>query len=331
MTIHKKPFLALLIASIFCSAFLAGQNTDCPPHIKIFFSDSVNLNSKLAEHIDNANKSIKTCFYAVNSEEVAYSLIKAHLRGVKVQIVMDESRLFEGDSFYPQLKNFGIAKKDTITKGLMHNKFCVIDEKLVWTGSYNPGPYAVYANNDAVAIESEELAELYTKEFEKLWTGFSYNSAKKYDNKVRLNENETLEVYFSPEDGDILLTRMTELLQNARSSIYFAQFTMTRPDIAKILIEKANQGIDVKGVMEYEQIGTYSKYSWFKNMNMDVRKDKNYCFAFHHKFFVIDKEIVVTGSLNPTIAGFKKNRENVLIIHSPEIAKEYLAYFQSVP
>ena len=67
--------------------------------------------------------------------------------------------------------------------------------------------------------------------------------------------------------------------------------------------------------MEYEQIGPYSKYPWFELKNLDVRKDKNYCFAFHHKFFIIDEKIVVTGSLNPTMAGFKKNRENILIIH----------------
>ncbi|MFH1548122.1 MAG: phospholipase D-like domain-containing protein, partial [Candidatus Omnitrophota bacterium] len=135
--------LTLLIAIFFSSVSLSEQNTDYSPHIKIFFADSINLNNKLGEYIDNANESIKACFYAVNSNEVANSLIKAQLRGVKVQIVMDESRIFEEESFYPQLKNFGIAKKDTLTKGLMHNKFCVIDGKLVWTGSYNPNAYAI--------------------------------------------------------------------------------------------------------------------------------------------------------------------------------------------
>ncbi|MBU0534008.1 MAG: DUF1669 domain-containing protein [Candidatus Omnitrophica bacterium] len=322
--------LTLLIAIFFSSVSLSEQNTDYSPHIKIFFADSINLNNKLGEYIDNANESIKACFYAVNSNEVANSLIKAQLRGVKVQIVMDESRIFEEESFYPQLKNFGIAKKDTLTKGLMHNKFCVIDGKLVWTGSYNPNAYAIHLNNDAVAVESRQLAELYEKEFEKLWTGFRGDSSGKCGNKIHLNGNETVEAYFTPEDGEVLLTRIMELLQNARTSIYFAQFTLTHPDIAEILVEKASKGIDVKGIMEYDQIGAYSKYLRFEIMNMDVRKDKNYFFPFHHKFFIIDGETVITGSLNATKSAFKKNGENVLIIHSISSAQEYLRYFENI-
>lgn len=331
MRLDKKFLLILLIAAVFCLVSLLGQNIGSSPHIKIFFSDSVNLNNKLAEYIDNAEESIKACFYSINSAEVTYSLIKAHLRGVEVQIVMDASRLFEEDSFYSQLKNFGIAKKDTTTKGLMHNKFCVIDGKLVWTGSYNPSPYAVYANNEAVAVESQQLADIYTREFEKLWAGKDTNPSAKHNNKIYLDENETVEVYFSPEDGEDLLKKMLKLLEDAKSNIYFAQFTITHPDIAKILIKKANEGIDVKGIMEYDQIGAYSKYPWFEIRGMNIRKDKNYYFPFHHKFFIIDGDTVITGSLNSTKAAFNTNGENILIIHSAEAAQEYLRYFKGIP
>jgi Phosphatidylserine/phosphatidylglycerophosphate/cardiolipin synthases and related enzymes len=134
----------------------------------------------------------------------------------------------------------------------------------------------------------------------------------------------------SPEDSVLTLEKMLELFADAKSSIYFAQFTITHPDIAQVLIKKAKEGIDVKGIMEYEQIGSYSKYPWFELMNMDVKKDKNYCFVFHHKFFIIDEEIVINGSLNPTISGFKRNRENVLIIHSPSVAGIYLKYLNNI-
>ncbi|MCK4904654.1 DUF1669 domain-containing protein [bacterium] len=332
MAVYRKVLLILLIIAtvVFSSDSLFGQNADDSSYIKIFFADSINLNNKLSEYIDNANESINACFYAIKSEEVAFSLIKAYLRGVPVQIVMDESRLFEGGSFYPQLKNFGIVKKDTITGGLMHNKFCVIDEKLVWTGSYNPNVYAVYANNDSVVIESKQLAKLYIEEFEKLWKGIRSTPSAKRGNEIYLNENETIEVYFTPENGEVSLARIKKLLQNAKTGIYFAQFTLTHPDIADILIEKANRGIEVRGIMEHDQIGAYSKYPRLEIMDIDVRKDKNYCFPFHHKFFIIDGETVITGSLNATKSAFKKNRENVLIIHSIALAQEYLRYFESI-
>ena len=163
-----------------------------------------------------------------------------------------------------------------------------------------------------------------------MWAGKDTNPSAKHNNKTYLDENETVEVYFSPEDGNILLARIMELLQNAKSSIYFAQFTITHPDIAKILIKKANKGIDVKGVMESDQIGAYSKYPWFEIRGMNIRKDKNYCFPFHHKFFIIDSETVITGSLNATKAAFNTNGENVLIINSTEVAKKYLRYFKNI-
>jgi phosphatidylserine/phosphatidylglycerophosphate/cardiolipin synthase-like enzyme len=211
----------------------------------------------------------------------------------------------------------------------MHNKFCVIDSKKVWTGSYNPNPYAVYENNDAIAVESEELAGIYTQEFEKLWGDKIDNLKGKLNHQIKI-DNVMVEVYFSPEDGAIILDKMLKLLKNAKYSIYFAQFTITHSKIAKTLIKKAKEGIDVKGIMEYGQIGPYSKYLWFELMNMDVKKDKNYTFAFHHKFFIIDENIVVSGSLNPTLAGLNKNRENILIIYSPEVAKEYLEYLKGM-
>ncbi len=335
MTIKRKFWIIhLVLLIIICCPFSLqklGAEYSQDASIKIFFSPPKDLNHELAEYIDGAQESIKACFYGIKSEEVAYALIKAHLKGVKVQIVIDEGRLFIEDSFYPKLKNFGLAKKDVITKGLMHNKFCIIDERIVWTGSYNPNPYTIYENNDAVVIESQELANMYTHEFEKLWGYRITSQGKDAKRRMQIAEDAIVEVYFSPEDSPLTLEKILKLLKEAKSSIYFAQFTITRSDIARVLIKKAKEGIDVRGIVECEQIGNYSQYPSFKLMNMNVRKDKNYCFAFHHKFFIIDEETVVTGSLNPTMAGFKKNRENVLIIHSPEIAKEYLAYFQSVP
>ena len=62
--------------------------------------------------------------------------------------------------------------------------------------------------------------------------------------------------------------------------------------------------------MEYDQIGAYSKYPQFEDVKMDVRKDKNYFFPLHHKFFLNDGETVITGSLNSTKAAFKTTSIN---------------------
>lgn len=326
----NKIILSLFLVLLTIEGKVIYPEYEHNPSVEVFFSTTEDLNNKLAECIERAREDIKGCFYGIKSEEVASALIKAHLRGVKVQIVIDEGRLFLENSLYPKLKNFDLVKEDTTTSGLMHHKFCVIDGGMVWTGSYNPNPYAEYENNDAVVVQSKEVAAVYIREFEKLWESGTKSPKKESLGKIFLDGDTTVEVYFSPEDGDFALERMLEILGDAKMSIYFAQFTITHPDIALALIRKAKKGIEVKGVVEYEQVGPYSKYPWFKLFEIDVQKDKNYFFAFHHKFFIVDEHTVITGSLNPTKAGFESNRENLLIIHSSKIAKEYLEYFLSI-
>ena len=47
----------------------------------------------------------------------------------------------------------------------------------------------------------------------------------------------------------------------------------------------------------------------------------------HHKVFIIDNKIVVTGSYNPTKNGNEHNDENMLIMHDAMLAEKYVAEF----
>ncbi len=55
----------------------------------------------------------------------------------------------------------------------MHDKFAVVDEAVVMTGSFNWTTQAVRNNQENILfIENEELARKYLQEFNKLWTDF---------------------------------------------------------------------------------------------------------------------------------------------------------------
>ena len=62
---------------------------------------------------------------------------------------------------------------------------------------------------------------------------------------------------------------------------------------------------------------------------LPVRKDGNR-YNLHHKVFIVDQATVVLGSYNFSRNAEENNDENVLIIHSPEIAAAYLAEWQTV-
>jgi phosphatidylserine/phosphatidylglycerophosphate/cardiolipin synthase-like enzyme len=50
----------------------------------------------------------------------------------------------------------------------------------------------------------------------------------------------------------------------------------------------------------------------------------------HHKVIIIDKRVVITGSYNFSASAETRNNENTLIIHSPEVASQYLMDFERV-
>ena len=50
----------------------------------------------------------------------------------------------------------------------------------------------------------------------------------------------------------------------------------------------------------------------------------------HHKVFVVDRKIVVLGSYNFSQSAEERNDENLLIIHSPEIAEQFILEFERV-
>ena len=103
-------------------------------------------------------------------------------------------------------------------------------------------------------------------------------------------------------------------------------FSFTSDRLGELLL---NSNLEVKGVFEKSQAGSpYSEYHKLIE-KYDVRKDSNGG-MMHHKVFIIDKKIVITGSYNPTKNGNENNDENVLIIHSKVIAKKYLEEFEKI-
>jgi phosphatidylserine/phosphatidylglycerophosphate/cardiolipin synthase-like enzyme len=50
----------------------------------------------------------------------------------------------------------------------------------------------------------------------------------------------------------------------------------------------------------------------------------------HHKFALLDNELVLTGSYNWTLASEEQNYENLLILRDPEHIKIYREEFEAL-
>tara|TARA_Y100000310_G_scaffold345848_1_gene471293 strand:+ start:8041 stop:8409 length:369 start_codon:yes stop_codon:yes gene_type:complete len=116
-------------------------------------------------------------------------------------------------------------------------------------------------------------------------------------------------------------------ISEAENSVYFATYSFTHPKIANELIIKNSSGMKVKGIIE--KGSKYSQFQTLKSNGLDVIEDSSKT-ILHHKFFVIDERIVITGSFNPTRNGDTRNDENFLVLYDEEVAVTYLNYFKSL-
>ncbi len=283
-----------------------------------YFSPQDSLYAHLVRLIQEAEKSIYAAFYKLELKEVSDALLEAHKRGVEVKIFADDTASRGEESRLDSLKNFFPVKTDKDPGSFMHHKFCVIDGKIVWTGSFNP-TYSGSSreNNNAVVIMSSLVAAQFIKEFERLWGGESL-SPSLTPSSVSLENG--IKVYFSlhhnPEEAII------QSLEKAKESIYFALFTFTSQEIAQAIIHKFAENLEIRGILEKYQDGPFSRYDSLKRLRVPIRWDRNFYFM-HHKFFIIDQKIVITGSFNPTWSANYRNRENLIVIYSPSLASQY--------
>ena len=288
-----------------------------------YFSPNDPLYPHLIYLIDEAKESIYAAFYKIGLKKLSRALTRAHQRGVKVKIFTDDLTSRDQDSQSNYLAKFGLIRKDSDPESFMHHKFCVIDKRIVWTGSFNPTESGAYReNNNAVVIRSSEVAANFIQEFKRLWQGPLSRPRLAYP-PLKI-EDSLIETYFSPQDN--LEEAVIRELKKAKKNIYFALFSFTSKKIAQALVHKYAENVEVRGIMEKDQDSPFSQCRGLKRLRMKIIWDRNFYFM-HHKFFVVDDSLVITGSFNPTWHATYQNRENLIIIHSPSLAKKYRAEF----
>lgn len=151
--------------------FLIGLTTLAQAETKVYFSPNGGCQEAVISEINNAHTSIDIAMYALTSREIAQALVKAKERQVKVRITLDPAQIKDHYSKSRYLSSKEVNVKFHMGPGLMHNKFAVIDDKVVVTGSFNWTISADKKNSEnLLIITDKELAEKYTKQFKHLWS-----------------------------------------------------------------------------------------------------------------------------------------------------------------
>lgn len=124
----------------------------------------------IIQQIDKAKESIDVAMYFFTSGPLAQALVRAEKRGVEVRAYLDPSQKTGRYSRTNELLAGGAEVKFKDGAGLMHNKFCVIDSRVLITGSYNWTKAAEEKNDENIlVIVDKEVVGAFGKRFGEYW------------------------------------------------------------------------------------------------------------------------------------------------------------------
>jgi comEA protein len=274
------------------------------------------------------------------------------------------------------LDNAKIPRIDDTADGsrgsnLMHHKFVVIDGRSLIVTSANFTTSDVHGDfkspssrgnaNNLLKIASQELATLFTQEFNLMWgdgvggkqdSRFGTKKPHRSPQQVKVGD-VTIEVQFSPSSPSVSWQQTTngligKTLSQAKQSIEMALFVFSDQPLVDLLEPQHQQGRQIRALIDPGFM--YRSYSEGLDMlgvtlNDDCKSEANNRpwtdpistvgiprlppgDLLHHKFGIVDGETVITGSHNWTTAANQGNDETLLSIHSPLVAAHFQREFE---
>ena len=232
---------------------------------------------------------------------------------------------------------------------LMHHKFVVRDGRTVWTGSMNwTDDSFSRQENIVVVVDSEDLAKLFSEDFEQLWrlgiieqTGFVAPKPVDVD-------GFSVRAWFTPGYGEELSERIGMAIRKARRRVRIASPVITAAPILAALAEAiSEERVEIAGVVDQPQLNGVI-HQWRENGNVAWKLPllervveapfsgkpstpwgEGPLHDFMHAKVTVADDTVFTGSFNLSRSG-ELNAENVLELTDPALADRLAAYIDEI-
>lgn len=161
------------------------SHTDKAPatgQIETAFSPDGGSEALVLKTINAAQHSVRLAAYSFTSPTVVKALLAAHRRGVDVRVVVDEkgNKSKSGTAALNLLVNAGIQARTNRKYAIHHDKYILVDDLHVQTGSFNYSKAAAKSNSENVLVvwHNAELAASYRRHWQSRFDqGVDYRSA----------------------------------------------------------------------------------------------------------------------------------------------------------
>lgn len=145
---------------------------------RAYFSD---IRKRIIPCLNNATRKIQVAMAWFTSNELFEALINALSRDVDVELILLDhaiNYMYYAPDFNDFINAGGKLHIAGPEVGFMHHKFCVIDDSIAITGSYNWTYYAETRNVENIIIsDNSDIVKLFSSEFQRLQDELSVSSS----------------------------------------------------------------------------------------------------------------------------------------------------------
>ena len=195
---QKKNFVAYQkIMQFFLKEYYKPKPSIC----EVYFFPNTKNERYLIEMLRTCMKSLDIAIFSLTRDNFAKAVIEVFNRGIKVRVIADDECVKNYGSDVYKLAAADIScKTDNSAQYHMHNKYAIIDESVIVTGSFNWTSQAISNNQENLLFyQDKNIAQQYTNEFNNLWNTFTTiidkeTALKQIEiekNKNKTNQNKT--------------------------------------------------------------------------------------------------------------------------------------------
>jgi phosphatidylserine/phosphatidylglycerophosphate/cardiolipin synthase-like enzyme len=293
------------------------------------------IEQPIIDFIDGAKKYLDIAVQEIDNKELGKAIVRARQRNVQVKLVLEadylRAKTRQTAPWVPggeheinrEIQNAILRTKAHVHSDfnpqIFHQKFVVRDRCEVLTGSTNFTHTGTHRNlNNVIIVRDKDVAMQYWREFKEISKGRFGKDSEMHPEKpkVSLVSDLYVKVLFAPDHNPEM--EIMKQMAKAKERIDFAIFTFSKSSgIDDQMAAMMRAGVTVRGILEVKQgRQKWAPYKELKKLGADLYLTGKHpgLGKLHHKLMIIDKQVVILGSMNFTGPATKLNDENILVI-----------------
>lgn len=178
-----------------------------------------NIHTQIINHISQAESHLKICVAWFTDVDIYNSILEVQKKGVLVYVIIANHEFNKKSKvdFKELLQNKGYVGyignlNDNVSDKLMHNKFCIIDNELVITGSYNWTFKARMNDENVIVIKNQpNIISKFAEKFESIKPQYGFTIK---GNSVKLLPIEQIMAKWEKKQTEVAPSHKNNLTKN---------------------------------------------------------------------------------------------------------------------